>query len=55
MVNFPVCVEKDGDQLKIVWNVPADVLTNITIRAKKNTSSTTKFKGGMVMYREKVN
>ncbi len=32
----------------------ADVLTNITVSAKKNTSSTTKFKGGYVEYKEKV-
>ena len=51
---FPITVKRNGNHIIINWPVPVDVTTSLVIKAKKDTSSTTKMKGIVVAYREKV-
>lgn len=53
--NFPVTIGKCGKQIIISWvNYPADILTNLTIKAKKTTSKTVKMDSIFVTYRIRV-
>ena len=51
---FPVRMERNGNHIVIEWTKPVDITSNLTIKARKTTSSTTKLDAIVVMYREKV-
>lgn len=52
--NFPIKIERNGNQIIINWARPVDITQNLTIKAKKTTSYTTKSDAVVVVYREKI-
>lgn len=56
IVKFPLSMYESGKQFNLDYRgASPDVLTNLTVEAKRyGTTSTTKFKGGIIVYREKI-
>lgn len=55
MIKFPIRVSPNGKHIFIEWDIPVDVTSNITIKAKKTKSSNQiKMDSIVVAYREKV-
>lgn len=51
---FPLTVKRKGKQIILTYELPVDVKSNITIKARATSPKVTRKKGIVIVYREKI-